>query len=86
MKNIWKIMRLTFDPKLNMYTNGFMKTKNPEKELYFKTMYKVRYDEIVKKLNRKGWYFISLLCLIREFYKAFNEENKMTSSIGRTGV
>lgn len=54
MKNIWKIVRLTFDPKLNMYIKGFMKTKNPEKELYFKTMYKVRYDEIVKKLNKKG--------------------------------
>ena len=54
MKNFWKIMRLTFDPKLNMYTKGFIKTNSPEKELYFKTMYKVRYDEIISKLNRRG--------------------------------
>ena len=53
LKSLWKITILTVDPKLRRYVKGFTKNNNPIETLYFKHMYKIRYDEIVKRIDKR---------------------------------
>ena len=54
MKKILKILRLSTDPKLRYYIGKFVNEKNEEIATYYKHLYKLRYDEIIKK---RGWLF-----------------------------
>lgn len=54
LKSLWKIIILTVDPKLRRYVKGFTKNNNPTEALYFKHMYKIRYDEIVKHIDKRA--------------------------------
>lgn len=54
LKSLWKIIILTVDPKLRRYVKGFTKNNNPIEALYFKHMYKIRYDEIVKRIDKRA--------------------------------
>lgn len=54
LKSLWKITILTVDPKLRRYVKGFTKNNNPKEALYFKHMYKIRYDEIVKRIDKRA--------------------------------
>ena len=54
LKSLWKITILTVDPKLRRYVKGFTKNNNPIETLYFKHMYKIRYDEIVKRIDKRA--------------------------------
>lgn len=72
LKSLWKIAILTVDPKLRRYVKGFTKNNNPTEALYFKHMYKIRYDEIVKRIDKRAWYFQAFLFL-RENYNVYYE-------------
>lgn len=54
LKSLWKIAVLTVDPKLRRYVKGFTKNNNSTKALYFKHMYKIRYDEIIKRIDKRA--------------------------------
>lgn len=54
LKSLWKITILTVDPKLRRYVKGFTKNNNPKEALYFKHMYKIRYDDIVKRIDKRA--------------------------------
>lgn len=49
MKKFFKILRLSTDPKLRYYIGKFVNEKNEEIATYYKYLYKIRYDEIIKK-------------------------------------
>ena len=74
LKSLWKITILTVDPKLRRYVKGFTKNNNPIETLYFKHMYKIRYDEIVKRIDKRAWYFSGFFYLYAKFTTSIMRE------------